>query len=213
MKFIIKSAALAIMFFIVGNLSAQNNMTDVVYCKNGAVIRGTIIEQIPGVSLKIQTSDGSVFVYKMEEVEKMTKEAIPNQQINTESQSEISGENMCVKARQDANLYYQGAGSYRGGIWATTLIGSPLLGLIPTLIATGRDLYDHELNYPDSKLWANREYANCYKNAAMKKRNKKAWTAWGVSTGVVVAVTIAAVAIVLQSADVGYSSPSYGYSW
>ena len=85
MKFIIKSAALAIMFFIVGNLSAQNNMTDVVYCKNGAVIRGTIIEQIPGVSLKIQTADGSVFVYKMEEVEKMTKEANTNQLMNTDN--------------------------------------------------------------------------------------------------------------------------------
>lgn len=33
MKSIIKLAALAIMFFVVGNLSAQNNMTDVVYCK------------------------------------------------------------------------------------------------------------------------------------------------------------------------------------
>lgn len=208
MKFIIKSAALAIMFFIVGNLSAQNNMTDVVYCKNGAVIRGTIIEQIPGVSLKIQTADGNVFVYKMEEVEKMTKEANTNQLMNTDN-----SDDMCFRGISDAGTFYQGKGSYKGGIWATTLVGSPLLGLIPTLIATGRDLDDHELNYPDSKLWANREYANCYKNAAMKKRNKKAWTAWGVSTGVAVAITIAAVAILLQSADDGYSSPSYGYSW
>jgi len=47
---------------------------DVVYLKNGSVIRGMIIEQTPNVSLKIQTRDGSVFVFKMDELEKMTKE-------------------------------------------------------------------------------------------------------------------------------------------
>lgn len=47
---------------------------DVVYLKNGSIIKGTIIEQVPNVSLKIETRDGSVFVYKIEEIEKMTKE-------------------------------------------------------------------------------------------------------------------------------------------
>jgi hypothetical protein len=47
---------------------------DVVYLKNGSIIRGMLIEQIPDVSVKIQTKDGSIFVYKMEEVEKITKE-------------------------------------------------------------------------------------------------------------------------------------------
>jgi hypothetical protein len=47
---------------------------DVVYLKNGSVIRGLIMEQIPNETLKIQTADGSLFVYKMEEVVKITKE-------------------------------------------------------------------------------------------------------------------------------------------
>jgi hypothetical protein len=47
---------------------------DVVYLKNGGILRGMIIEQIPNVQLKIQTKDGSVFVYKMDEIEKITKE-------------------------------------------------------------------------------------------------------------------------------------------
>jgi hypothetical protein len=58
----------------VKDISSDGELEDVVYLKNGSVIRGTIIEQVPNVSLKIQTRDGSVFVYKMEEVEKMTKE-------------------------------------------------------------------------------------------------------------------------------------------
>lgn len=54
--------------------AAQANMQDVVYLKNGSVVRGTIIEQVPGVSLKLQTNDGNIFVYNIEDVEKMTKE-------------------------------------------------------------------------------------------------------------------------------------------
>lgn len=54
---------------------SQNPLQETVYLKNGSVIKGTIVEQVPNHSIKIQTADGSIFVYKMEEVEKMTKEA------------------------------------------------------------------------------------------------------------------------------------------
>lgn len=50
------------------------NYQEVVYLKNGSIIRGVIIEQIPNVSLKIQTPDNSLFVCQMSEVEKITKE-------------------------------------------------------------------------------------------------------------------------------------------
>lgn len=185
MKFIIKSAALAIMLFIGCNLSAQSNMTDVVYCKNGAVIRGTIIEQVPGVSVKIQTADGNVFVYQMEEVEKMTKETSMNQPtISTD------GDDMCYKGMTDAGAFYRGKGSYRGGIWATTLLTSPLLGLIPTAIAASNSLDNSQMNYPSQELWKNSDYRNCYTQEATKKKNKRAWTAWGVSSAVWLGVIV-----------------------
>ena len=53
---------------------AQGNYQDVVYLKNGSVIRGIIIEQVPNKSLKIETADRSVFVYQMDEIEKLVKE-------------------------------------------------------------------------------------------------------------------------------------------
>ena len=61
------------MIFISFSAFAQE-WQDVLYLKNGSVIRGVLIEQIPNVSVKIQTSDGSVFAYEMEDVEKMAKE-------------------------------------------------------------------------------------------------------------------------------------------
>ena len=59
-------------------------MQEVVYLKNGSIIKGSIIEQIPNESLKIQTADGSIFFYKVAEIEKITKEVPPRK--NTQSQ-------------------------------------------------------------------------------------------------------------------------------
>jgi len=53
---------------------AQGNYQDVVYLKNGSIIRGLIIEQIPNQSIKIETSDRSVFVYQIDEIDRLTKE-------------------------------------------------------------------------------------------------------------------------------------------
>jgi hypothetical protein len=49
-------------------------MEDVVYLKNGSIVRGTIIEQIPNQTIKIQTKDQNVFVFKSDEIEKIVKE-------------------------------------------------------------------------------------------------------------------------------------------
>jgi hypothetical protein len=57
-------------------LFAQNNFQDVVYLKNGSVIRGVIIEEVPNESLKIETTDGSLFVFTISEIEKMAKERV-----------------------------------------------------------------------------------------------------------------------------------------
>ena len=58
------------------NALSQNNYRDVVHLKDGSIIKGIIIEQIPNKQIKIETSDGSVFVYEMNEIEKMSKEKI-----------------------------------------------------------------------------------------------------------------------------------------
>jgi hypothetical protein len=67
---------------------SQNQKKDVVYLKNGSIIKGEIIEQIPNKSIKIQTSDGNIFVYDISDIEKMTKETTTSQtKIKTEESS------------------------------------------------------------------------------------------------------------------------------
>lgn len=46
---------------------------EIVYLKSGSEIHGTVIEQIPGFSVTVQTKDGSRLVYRIEEVERIAK--------------------------------------------------------------------------------------------------------------------------------------------
>ncbi|MCW3125973.1 MAG: hypothetical protein JWO03_1631 [Bacteroidetes bacterium] len=48
---------------------------EVVYLKNGSVIHGMIVEFVPNVSIKIK-SGANLFVYKFEEIEKVTREEL-----------------------------------------------------------------------------------------------------------------------------------------
>lgn len=57
---------------------SQETVRETVYLKNGSIIKGLVIEQVPDEFLKIQTADGSLFVFKMEEVAKITKEILPS---------------------------------------------------------------------------------------------------------------------------------------
>ena len=78
---------------------------DVVYLKNGSIVRGVILEQVPGTSLKIQTIGGSQFVYSIADVEKITKE-IPakNNRLNIVSKEKDAK----VKHSIDWNIEYKG---------------------------------------------------------------------------------------------------------
>ena len=69
-------------FMLVTTLSfAQGNYQDVVYLKNGSIIKGVIVEQVPNKSIKIETSGGSVFVYTMDEIEKLTREQLKEESV------------------------------------------------------------------------------------------------------------------------------------
>lgn len=62
----------ALMLLCAAGAKAQS--VDLLYLKNGSIIRGTILEVNPTQSVKIQTADLSIYVYPMSEVEKTGKD-------------------------------------------------------------------------------------------------------------------------------------------
>lgn len=53
---------------------------DVLYLKNGSIIKGNLVELIPSGDVKFTTSDGSVFVYPAKDVTMLEKESQDSQQ-------------------------------------------------------------------------------------------------------------------------------------
>ncbi|MEK9149117.1 MAG: hypothetical protein AAB267_03610, partial [Candidatus Desantisbacteria bacterium] len=84
-------------------LSAQ---ADVVYLKDGGVIKGKVIESVPGVSYKIRTADGSIFVFEIDRVEKISYEG--------EERAEVE------KGKTVDNIYSKDGGVIKGNIIETT---------------------------------------------------------------------------------------------
>ena len=58
---------------------AAQNYTEVVYLKNGSIIKGVIIEQVPNVSLKIKTGDGSLISGTQEIIVRIPTTAKPQE--------------------------------------------------------------------------------------------------------------------------------------
>ena len=85
-----KLKILTLIFFINFFSFSQEKTRDVLYLKNGSVIKGQITEMNPSTGIKIKTSDGSLFVYKMNKVLKTEKEEFVGQQQNEQTSSEIS---------------------------------------------------------------------------------------------------------------------------
>lgn len=75
------SCLLLLLFALLPVLSlAQENKEDVIYFKNGSILRGEIIEQNGNQSLKIKTVGRNVLVVRLEEVKEIRREEIPGRQ-------------------------------------------------------------------------------------------------------------------------------------
>lgn len=64
-----------VLLLFVNNVTSQvNNQVDVIYLKNGNIVRGYIIENTPGIDIKFKTVDGSFIIYSYDDFTKIDKE-------------------------------------------------------------------------------------------------------------------------------------------
>lgn len=73
-----KRSILLLFLFIFTSLVMKAQSVDIVYLDNGSIIRGSIIEMTINENVKIKTSDGSIFVYPMEQIIKIENSTEPD---------------------------------------------------------------------------------------------------------------------------------------
>ena len=73
-----KRCILLVLLFFLTSMAVKAQSIDIVYLDNGSIIRGSIIEMTTNESVKIKTSDGSIFVYPIDQVLKIEKSSESN---------------------------------------------------------------------------------------------------------------------------------------
>lgn len=54
----------------------ENEYEDVIYLNNGSVVRGVIVEEVPGETYKIEIAGGSVIIFEADDVARIERESI-----------------------------------------------------------------------------------------------------------------------------------------
>lgn len=93
------------------SLDSKRKESDIVYLNNGSVIQGTIVEQIPNKSIKVQTKDGNLIDCQEDDVLKIVKEG-GTFDINDNSHQRSSGLNSGYRGSIELGCYF-GTGDYR----------------------------------------------------------------------------------------------------
>jgi len=144
-----KTVVIIVLAVLVMNLgeafSEEPTLEDVVYLRNGSVIRGTIIELRPEENIRIQMRDGSILVLPFAEVERVAKEPP-----FASTQAPI-GERKEPAVALLLSLVLPGAGQFYNGEYGK---GAAML-----LCAT-TGLVVFFVTYPEDKVWC--DYAGCY---------------------------------------------------
>ena len=91
---------------------------------------------------------------------------------------------MRIRGKQDSMVSYKGKRSGAGWTCATSIVLSPLFGLIPAAACSASEPAEENLNYRDAELMKNNDYNTAYTNQAHKTKRKKVWTNYGIGSGV-----------------------------
>ncbi len=102
------------------------------------------------------------------------------------------------KGQSDAKKYYK---DYSTSVTATLAVSivNPLIGVIPVVICSVTKPKDKNLNYPNADLMKNPVYYKGYTQNAMRIKQGKIWTNWGIVTGAE-AVTVGVLVILYHLA-------------
>jgi hypothetical protein len=158
---------------------------DVITLKTGEDINAKIIEVgIKDIKYKkFDNIDGPSFTILKSEV-LMTRYKNGTKDVyNIEKQENSNDEEMALQGTNDAGTYYKGRNS--GKIWTgvTSVITSPVLGLIPALACSSSEPQQENLNVENEELMKNSSYKAAYHKKAHKIKKNKIWASYGIGSG------------------------------
>lgn len=113
-----------------------------------------------------------------------------NEESKTKTKVATTNDDLRMKGKKDAEMNYKGKNAGSGWTAATTILLSPLIGVIPAVACAVTEPSDSNLNYRDPELMKNYDYNKSYTKQAHKIKKRKIWTSFGISSGVWLALVL-----------------------
>jgi hypothetical protein len=113
------------------------------------------------------------------ELEEKTKKDVKDAK---DAQERVRLKEIRDKGINDSKTNYKGKKS--GATWTavTTLLFSPVVGIIPAIVCSSKEPKEKNLNYPSDDLMKNKEYKEEYIKRAHKTKKKKVWISYATSS-------------------------------
>ena len=96
--------------------------------------------------------------------------------MNTQSQE------LAFRGEQDANNYYRGRNSGKGWVFATCVLTTPVVALIPAIACSLTPPSEINMNIPPTEVAQNQLYRDAYKKQAHKIKQRKVMANLGYGT-------------------------------
>jgi hypothetical protein len=190
MKKITKTVLFIALIFVCSNFSYSQDM---ITKKTGEDITAKVLEvttseikykkfdNLDGPTFSILKSEVLIIRYKngTKDVFNIVTPAAVNEVTVTEQKNE---NDMFAKGKADAKSFYRGKNSGSGWTVATTVLTSPIIGVLPAALCASSDPNDDNLMYPNPTLMKNADYNKAYIDEAHRIKNKKVWKAFGISS-------------------------------
>lgn len=96
--------------------------------------------------------------------------------MNTQSQE------LAFRGEQDANNYYRGRNSGKGWVFATCVLTTPVVALIPAIACSLTPPSEINMNFPSTEVAQNQLYRDAYKKQAHKIKQRKVMANLGYGT-------------------------------
>ncbi len=171
---------------------------DIITKKDGSEIQAKILEVTPS-EIKYKSFDnqsGPTFTVLISQLLLIKYENGTNEVFNKNATSIVSStsseaSDLNFQGKQDALQNYKGKKSGSGWTAATTILFSPIIGVIPAAITTSSEPEPQNLKAPNIELMKNPNYNTGYTEQAHKTKKKKVWKSFGIASGVWVVLILA----------------------
>ncbi len=159
---------------------------DFIVKKTGDEVKVKILELTPEFIKfkKFNNEDGPTHTIKKKDVF-MVKYANGETEVlkEIESEPEIDKNKLAMQGKRDAQMNYKKKNTGAGWTSATTVLLSPIIGVIPAAVCSSSEPDLKNLKVPDLELMDEYEYNMSYTEEAHKMKKKKVWTSFGISSG------------------------------